>query len=110
MQQRIAFGLDLRDLLAQKFETFEFTSDLGFHTLRNRASVSGPEFVEAFSCLSAHWLEPAHSLARHHPLDAVDVLDAFFDHRLALARNPAAVFLLGGGHDHHCSDTRLPAL
>ena len=49
----------------------------------------------AQSRVSPHWLEPDNSLARHQPLDTVDVLNALFYHRLALARNPAAVFLLG---------------
>ena len=75
----------LRDLFAQKFETFEFTSDLGLHAPWNGPSVSGPELVEAFSRLGAPWLEPDNSLARHQPLDAVDVLNSLFDHRLALA-------------------------
>ena len=59
--------------------------DLGLHAPWNGPSVSGPELVEAFSRLGAPWLEPDNSLARHQPLDAVDVLNSLFDHRLALA-------------------------
>jgi len=109
-EQRVALGFDRLDLVEQQLQPVEFTCDGGLEIVQQQAPVACAQFVEPFAAVAPERLVVGDPLREQQSLDAIDVLDALGDQRLAFATEAAPVLLLRGGRDGHGADARLAAL
>ncbi len=107
--ENIALGLDGRDICNDGIKTRELTADLLLQPGRQRPPVASHQGVEMIAVLRPQRLEAGDPLARQQALDAVGVLDALFEQRLALAGQAPAILLFRAGRPDHRADPALAA-
>src|SRR5271157_4887425 len=109
-KKRVALGFDRFDLVEQQFEPVEFACDRGLEIVRQRAPVAGRQFVEPLAAVAPDGLVVGDPLREQQTFDAVYMLDALCDQRLAFAAEASPVLLLRGWGYGHSADARLAAL
>ena len=102
--------LDFLDLRQQQFDAIELATNLRFQMEGQRTTVTSPQLLQFFASIAARRLLPRYALTEEKALYAVDVPYPLIDQRLALARDPAAVFLLGRRRSNHVQTRGSPRL
>ena len=109
-EQGVPFRFDGLDLPKKQLEPIELAVDLTFEMRRQRTPIARLQLVEPLASIAAQRLVVGDALREQQSFDPVDVLDPLDGQRLALAANPAAVFVFRRRHPDHGTDARLAAL